>query len=48
MKLSDHFYKPKVIESGNVFDGLIRGLATQSTRKMDLHVVDDVSCLEML
>ncbi|KAJ8676076.1 hypothetical protein QAD02_011862 [Eretmocerus hayati] len=43
VRLSDFFYKPRTIESNDVFDGLIRGLATQSAQKMDSHLVSDVT-----
>ena len=43
LKLSEHFYKPRIIESEDVFDGLVRGLASQTVQKMDLHLVSDVS-----
>lgn len=42
LRLADYFYKPRSIEDKNVFDGLIRGLATQTAQKMDLHLVPDV------
>ncbi|XP_003425663.1 peroxidase isoform X3 [Nasonia vitripennis] len=43
IKLSDYYYKPRSIEKSDVFDGLIRGLATQTAQKMDLHLVSDIS-----
>nr|UCR61005.1 peroxidase [Aphelinus asychis] len=42
-RLSDYFYKPRSIESNNVLDGLIRGLATRTAQKMDLHQVVDIT-----
>lgn len=42
LRLAEYFYKPRSIEDGNVFDGLVRGLATQTAQKMDLHLVPDV------
>lgn len=43
MQLSDNFYNPRFIESEDVFNGLIRGLATQTVQKMDANLVSDVS-----
>nr|XP_018900796.1 PREDICTED: peroxidase-like isoform X2 [Bemisia tabaci] len=34
--LKSHFYKPAVVQQDDNFDHLIRGLATQSSQKMDL------------
>lgn len=33
--LRDHFNRPHVIQKVGLLDGLIRGLATQSSQKMD-------------
>jgi peroxidase len=43
INLADYFYKPRAIEKNDTFDGLIRGLATQTSQKMDLHLISDVS-----
>ena len=43
LRLKDNFYKPHTIESDDVFDGIVRGLTTQSSQKMDINVVSDVS-----
>uniref|UniRef100_A0A0C9R1B3 Pxd_2 protein n=1 Tax=Fopius arisanus TaxID=64838 RepID=A0A0C9R1B3_9HYME len=37
LKLSEYFYKPKIIESDGVFDGLLRGLTSQTSGKMDIN-----------
>ncbi|CAK9811196.1 Pxd [Anthophora plagiata] len=41
--LAEHFFKPNIIESGEVLDGLLRGLATQTTQKMDMSIIADVT-----
>lgn len=43
MELAEHFFNPRVIESDDVFDGLLRGLATQTSQKMDINLISDVS-----
>ncbi|XP_058794605.1 peroxidase-like isoform X2 [Phymastichus coffea] len=43
LRLSDYFYKPRTIEKSGLFDGLIRGLATQTAQKMDIHLVSDIT-----
>jgi len=43
LQLAEHFFNPRVIESEEVFDGLVRGLATQTSQKMDISLVPDVS-----
>ena len=48
LRLSDYFYKPRYIEASDIFDGLVRGLATQISQKMDLNLVSDVSFLSLL
>ena len=47
IRLSDFFYKPYAIEADGMFDGLVRGLATQTVQKMDLHLVSDVRCINI-
>lgn len=42
LRLSDHFYKPRIIETDGIFDGLLRSLATQTANKMDIYLVPDV------
>ncbi|XP_029047333.1 peroxidase-like isoform X2 [Osmia bicornis bicornis] len=43
LSLAEYFFKPSVIESDEVFDGLIRGMATQSSQKMDISVIEDIT-----
>ncbi|XP_033217357.1 peroxidase-like isoform X2 [Belonocnema kinseyi] len=43
LRLKDNFYKPQTIESEDFFDGIIRGLTTQSSQKMDINVVSDMT-----
>ncbi|XP_015121636.1 peroxidase isoform X2 [Diachasma alloeum] len=43
LKLSEHFYKPRVIENEGTFDGLLRGLTSQTSGKMDMNFVPDVT-----
>lgn len=43
LQLSDYFFKPRIIESEGTFDGLLRGLATQTIQKLDTNFVSDVS-----
>lgn len=43
LQLAEHFFNPRVIESEEVFDGLLRGLATQTTQKMDMSLIPAVS-----
>lgn len=43
LQLAEHFFNPRVIESEEVFDGLLRGLATQTSQKMDISLIPDVS-----
>ncbi|XP_063974115.1 peroxidase-like isoform X2 [Diachasmimorpha longicaudata] len=43
LKLSEHFYKPRVIENEGTFDGLLRGLTSQTCGKMDMNFVADVT-----
>ncbi|XP_015600667.1 peroxidase isoform X3 [Cephus cinctus] len=43
LQLSDYFYNPRIIESDDVFDGLLRGLATQTCQKMDTNLISDIT-----
>lgn len=43
LSLAQYFFKPSVIESDEIFDGLLRGMATQTSQKMDTSIVADVS-----
>ncbi|XP_020300662.1 peroxidase-like isoform X2 [Pseudomyrmex gracilis] len=43
MELAEHFFNPRVIESDDVFDGLLRGLATQTSQKMDINLISDMT-----
>lgn len=43
LQLVEHFFNPRVIESEEVFDGLLRGFATQTSQKMDISLIPDVS-----
>ena len=43
LQLAEHFFNPRIIESEEVFDGLLRGLATQTSQKMDISLISDVS-----
>ncbi|XP_023246127.1 peroxidase-like isoform X2 [Copidosoma floridanum] len=42
-RLLDHFNEPRAIETDDVLDRLVRGLATQGARKVDLRVISDVT-----
>lgn len=46
--LRDHFNRPHVIQKTGLLDGLIRGLATQSSQKLDTDyaLVVSHSCVE--
>ncbi|KAF3430719.1 hypothetical protein E2986_12643 [Frieseomelitta varia] len=41
--LAEYFFKPTIIESDEVFDDLLRGMATQSSQKMDINIVEDIT-----
>lgn len=41
--LRDHFNKPNVLESTAALDGLVRGLATQSSQQVDVFLVEDLT-----
>lgn len=41
--MAEYFYKPNIIESHEIFDGLLRGMATQTSQKMDISMIEDVS-----
>lgn len=43
IQLSEHFFKPRMIETDGAFDGLIRGLATQTSQKMDINLISDIT-----
>lgn len=43
LQLRNHFNKPNVLEEYGYIDGLIRGLATQSSKALDLKYAKDVS-----
>ena len=43
VSLSEYFFKPILIESDEVFDGLLRGMATQTSQKMDVSIIEDVT-----
>lgn len=43
LQLREHFNDPLVVERPGYLDGLIRGLATQSSQKLDLAFAKDVS-----
>ncbi|XP_076681835.1 peroxidase isoform X2 [Andrena cerasifolii] len=43
LPLAEYFFKPNIIESDEIFDGLLRGMATQTSQKMDINVVSDVT-----
>ncbi|KAM0726439.1 Peroxidase [Formica fusca] len=43
LNLAEHFFNPRVIESEEVFDGLLRGLATQTSQRMDISLIPDMT-----
>ncbi|XP_017753123.1 PREDICTED: peroxidase-like isoform X3 [Eufriesea mexicana] len=43
ISLTKYFFKPSIIESDKVFDGLLRGMATQTSQKMDINIIEDVT-----
>lgn len=43
LSLVEYFYKPSVIESDQVFDGFLRGMVTQTSQKMDMNIISDVT-----
>ncbi|XP_012141528.2 salivary peroxidase/catechol oxidase isoform X2 [Megachile rotundata] len=43
LSLAEYFFKPSVIESDEVFDGLLRGMATQTSQKMDVSVIAEIT-----
>ncbi|XP_031834130.1 salivary peroxidase/catechol oxidase isoform X3 [Nomia melanderi] len=43
LSLVEYFYKPSIIESDEVFDGLLRGMVTQTSQKMDMNIISDVT-----
>lgn len=43
LSLVEYFYKPSIIESDQVFDGFLRGMVTQTSQKMDMNIISDVT-----
>ncbi|XP_076162998.1 salivary peroxidase/catechol oxidase isoform X2 [Ptiloglossa arizonensis] len=43
LSLAEYFFKPSVIETDEVFDGLLRGMTTQTSQKMDINIISDVT-----
>ncbi|XP_014229224.1 peroxidase-like [Trichogramma pretiosum] len=43
LELAASFYKPRLLEAGETLDGLVRGFARQSSRKLDLGLAADLS-----
>lgn len=43
LSLVEYFYKPSVIETDQVFDGFLRGMVTQTSQKMDMNIISDVT-----
>ncbi|XP_017790614.1 PREDICTED: peroxidase-like isoform X1 [Habropoda laboriosa] len=43
LSLVGYYFKPSIIESDDVFDGLLRGMATQTCQKMDISIIADVT-----
>jgi peroxidase len=43
LNLRNHFNNPSIVEEPGYLDALIRGLATQSSQKLDLRFAEDVS-----
>lgn len=43
LQLSDYFFNPRIIESNDIFDGLLRGLGTQTSQKMDLSLIPEMT-----
>ncbi|KAL6437081.1 hypothetical protein ACFW04_004997 [Cataglyphis niger] len=43
LNLAEHFFNPRVIESEDIFDGLLRGLATQTSQRMDISLIPDMT-----
>ncbi|CAB0038190.1 unnamed protein product [Trichogramma brassicae] len=43
IELAASFYKPRLLEDAETLDGLVRGFARQSSRKLDLSLVVDLS-----
>jgi len=48
LQLAEYFFNPRIIESEEIFDGLLRGLATQTSQKMDISLIPDVSAIERI
>ncbi|XP_047347771.1 peroxidase-like isoform X2 [Vespa velutina] len=43
LELSEYFFNPRVIESDAIFDGLLRGLSTQTSQKMDISFIPEIT-----
>lgn len=43
LHLQNLFYKPDIIRKSGIFDSLVRGIATQSSGKVDKYFDEDVS-----
>nr|XP_050849210.1 peroxidase-like isoform X3 [Vespula vulgaris] len=43
LELSEYFFNPRVIESGAIFDGLLHGLSTQTSQKMDVSLIPEIT-----
>ncbi|XP_014616357.1 PREDICTED: peroxidase-like isoform X1 [Polistes canadensis] len=43
LELSEYFFNPRVIESDEVFNGLLRGLSTQTSQKMDISFIPEIT-----
>ncbi|XP_017883255.1 peroxidase-like isoform X2 [Ceratina calcarata] len=43
LSLAAYFFKPKIIASNDIFDGLLRGMATQTSQKMDSSIIEDIT-----
>ncbi|XP_043667765.1 peroxidase-like isoform X2 [Vespula pensylvanica] len=43
LELSEYFFNPRVIESDAIFDGLLHGLSTQTSQKMDVSLIPEIT-----
>ncbi|XP_015434443.1 PREDICTED: peroxidase-like [Dufourea novaeangliae] len=43
LSLVEYFFNPTVIESDEIFDGLLRGMATQTSQKMDMNIISEIT-----
>lgn len=48
LSLQKYFNNPHIVQQPGIMDALIRGLATQSSQKIDRHYAEDVSSLKSL